>query len=284
MLDRSVIRLVCFFSVGVTCLVLPTLTKAESPGDQHVKIELISEQDAIVPHRKVWVGIRFDLQDGWHTYWVNPGDSGEPPRIEWELPEGFEADAIQWPYPQRLSIPPFADFGYEHQVLLIAAVQTPPGLKEGVRERIAARVHYLVCRDVCIPGQKQLELTLPVKSRAVAGSDLQLFEATRCRLPQPAPERWKISAASIGDDFVLNLIIGRSAGAPQFFPLEEEQIENAAPQTATTIPGGFRLHLKKSGHLLKPLSRLRGVMVLGSGKAYRVDIPVSQSSSNVHTQ
>jgi DsbC/DsbD-like thiol-disulfide interchange protein len=283
MLDRSVIRLVWFFSVGATWLVLPTLTSAQSPADQHVKVELISEQDAIVPHSKIWAGIRFDLQDGWHTYWVNPGDSGEPPRIEWELPEGFQAGAIQWPYPERLSTPPFADFGYEHQALLIAAVQPPPGLKEGVSQRIAARVHYLVCRDVCIPGQKQLELTLPVKSRAVAGSEVQLFEATRRRLPRPAPESWIISAASIGDDFVLNLIIGRSAGAPQFFPLEEEQIENAAPQTATTIPGGFRLHLKKSRHLLKPLSRLRGVLVVGPGKAYLLDVPVSQPSTNAHT-
>jgi DsbC/DsbD-like thiol-disulfide interchange protein len=284
MLDRSVNRLVWFFSVGAVGLALATLTSAHSPADQHVKIELISEQDGIVPHGKIWVGIRFDLQDGWHTYWVNPGDSGEAPRIEWELPEGFAAGAIQWPYPERLSAPPFADFGYEHQVLLIAAVQPRPGIKDEKSQRIAARVHYLVCRDVCIPGQKQLELTLPVKSLAVAGSNVQLFEATRRRLPQTAPESWKISAASLGDEFVLNLIIGRSGGAPQFFPLEEEQIENAAPQTANTIPGGFRLHLKKSRHLIKPLSRLRGVLVVGSGKAYRVDVPVSQSSSNVHTQ
>jgi thiol:disulfide interchange protein DsbD len=273
--DRSVIRLVWFFSVGVTCLVLQAFTSAESPAEQHVKIELISEQDAIVPYRKIWIGIRFVLQDEWHTYWVNPGDSGEPPGIEWELPEGFQAGAIQWPYPERLSTPPFADFGYEHQVLLIAAIQPPPRLREGAGERFAARVHFLVCRDLCIPGQKRLELMLPVKSRAVAGSDVQLFEATRRRLPQPAPEGWKISAASIGNDFVLNLNVGKSGGAPQFFPLEEEQIENAAPQTATRIPGGFCLHLKKSSHLLKPLSRLRGVVVVGSGKAYRVDVPVS---------
>jgi thiol:disulfide interchange protein DsbD len=202
------------------------------------------------------------------------------------LPEGFQAGAIQWPYPERLSTPPFADFGYEHQVLLVAAVQPPQGLKEGVSQRIAARVHYLVCRDVCIPGQKQLELTLPVriKSPAAAGSDVQLFEATRRRLPRPTPESWKISASSVGDDFVLNLIIGRSAGAPQFFPLEEEEIENAAPQTATTLPGGFRLHLKKSRHLLKPSSRLRGVLVVGPGKAYLLDVPVSQPPSNAHTQ
>lgn len=286
MFDRSVICLIRFFFVGAAWLVLPTLASAESPADQHVKVELISEQDAIVPHRKIWLGIRFDLQDGWHTYWVNPGDSGEPPRIEWQLPEGFQAGAILWPYPERLSTPPFMDFGYEHQVLLIAAVQPSAALKEGVSQSFAARVHYLVCRDVCIPGQKQLELTLPVKreSRAVAGSDDQLFEVTRRRLPKPAPASWKIMAASVSDDFVLNLIIGKVAGVPQFFPLEEEQLENAAPQTATRIPGGYRLHLKKSSHLLKPLSRLKGVLVVGGGKAYALDVPVSQPSTDAHRQ
>ncbi len=282
MLDRAVIRLIWFFSATAVWLGLSTLTSAQGPADQHVKVELISEQDAIVPHGKIWVGIRFVLQDGWHTYWVNPGDSGEPPRIEWELPEGFRAGAIQWPFPERLSTPPFADFGYEHQVLLIAAIHPPPALRDGVSQSFTARVHYLVCRDVCIPAQKQLELTLPVKNRAVAGSDVQLFEATRRRLPRPAPESWKITAASGGDDFVVNLIIGKMTGAPQFFPLEEEQIENAAPQTATKIPGGFRLHLTKSKHLRKPLSRLRGVLVVAARKAYLLDVPVSQAPTNAN--
>jgi DsbC/DsbD-like thiol-disulfide interchange protein len=284
MLDRSVVRLAWFFSVGAAWLIFPALTSAESPVDQHVKLELISEQDAIVPHRELWMGIRFDLQNEWHTYWVNPGDSGEPPRIEWELPPGFQVGPIRWPYPARLSTSPFADYGYEHQVLLIVVVRPPPALKEGVSQRIAARVHYLVCRQICIPGQKRLELTLPVKNRAVARSDVQLFEATRRRLPRPAPESWKISATSVGDEFILNLTIGKLAVSPQFFPLEAEQIENAAPQSASTIPGGFRLHLKKSRHLLKPISRLKGVMVVGPGSAYTVNIPVSQPSSKVHAQ
>jgi DsbC/DsbD-like thiol-disulfide interchange protein len=283
MLDRSDFRWAWFFSVWATWFVLSTLTSAEGPADPHVKVELISEQDAIVPGKEFCLGVRFDLEDEWHTYWVNPGDSGEPPRIEWALPAGFRPGPIQWPYPERLSSALFADYGYEHQVLLIVAVRPPPGLKEGEGQTIAARVHYLVCRDVCIPEQTRLELTLPVTSRAGSRSDVQ-FEAARRRLPQPAPDRWKISAASLADEFTLNLIIGKLAAAPQFYPLEEEQIENAAPQTTTTIAGGFRLHLKKSRHLLKPVSRLTGVLVVGAGKAYLVDVAVSQPSSKVQVQ
>jgi len=79
------------------------------------------------------------------------------------LPAGTKAGAIQWPYPERLSTPPFADYGYQHQVLLMVPVRPPAGLKEGQTQKIGALVRYLVCREVCIPGRKELELSLPFR-------------------------------------------------------------------------------------------------------------------------
>src|SRR5580704_4342118 len=141
MLHRCFIRIFCYILAGAAWLFLPTpllsaTSVAESPADEHVKVELVSEEDAIVPHQKLSVGIRFDLQEGWHTYWINPGDSGEPPRIDWELPAGFQVGPLQWPYPTRLPIPPFLDFGYERQVLLSVALRPPSGLTEGTSKRI----------------------------------------------------------------------------------------------------------------------------------------------------
>ena len=280
MLNRSFSIGLGFFLAFAVWLTQPMLGSSKSPADEHVKLELVSEQNAVVPGKELWLGIRFDLQDGWHTYWTNPGDSGEAPRIEWRLPAGFEAGAIQWPYPERLATPPFADYGYKHQVLLTVPIQSPAELKDGQPQKIAALVRYLICRDVCIPGQKQLELSLPVRSRAAA-SARALFDAARSRLPRPAPRGWKISATSTGDEFLLNLRIGKLANAPEFFPLNAEQIENAAVQEATTIPGGIVLHLKKSKHLLKPVARLKGVIVLDSARAYLVDVPVSQTPGRI---
>jgi len=264
--------------------VFPRLTASADPAAEHTKLELVSEQDAIVPGQKLWLGVRFDLQDGWHTYWVNPGDSGEGPRVEWQLPTGFQAGPIQWPFPARLSTPPLVDYGYEHQVLLMTAVQLPWQAKEGKIETIGARVHYLVCREVCIPGEKQLALSLPVRSRAARSRSGQLFEVTRQRVPQRAPSQWRISVASVANEFVLNLRATTSLESVQFFPLNEEQIENAALQRTSLIPGGVRLHLEKSKHLLKPISRLEGVLVIGSAKAYLVDIPVTNHSGAIPSQ
>jgi DsbC/DsbD-like thiol-disulfide interchange protein len=273
--NDSLIRGLGILFTWATLLSLSLLASAEDLVDQHVKVGLVAAQDELVPGQQLWMAVRFDLQDGWHTYWVNPGDSGEAPRIEWLLPSGFHAGAIQWPYPTRLSTPPFADYGYEHQVLLMAAVQPPSRLVEGKIEKIAARVHYLVCQDVCIPGQKQLELPLPVRTHSSPSAASGLFRSTRQRLPRPVPNKWTLSAISQGDVFILTLRTGKLLRSAQFFPLEAEQIDNAALQTMTAIPGGIRLRLVKSKHLLKPISHLEGVVLVAPGRSYRVDIPIS---------
>jgi len=236
-----------------------------------------------VPSQHLQLGIRFDLEEGWHTYWVNPGDSGEPPRIEWTLPTGFQANSIEWPLPTRLSTPPFVDYGYDGQVLLPVLIRTPSGLTKGMTEKMIARIRYLICREVCIPGQKELALELPVKDHGTASSNAPLFESARRRLPRPIPKGWNLSATSDRDEFRLRLRIGKVIAPPQFFPLEPEQIENAAPQNVSATPGGLILHLKKSNHLLKPISRIRGLIVV-AGTAYSVDVPVLQSSGQDSVQ
>jgi DsbC/DsbD-like thiol-disulfide interchange protein len=269
--------------IGVVLLVLPAAASAQGKADEHTTLSLVSEQDALVCGKQLWIGIRFDLQDGWHTYWANPGDSGEPPRIEWQLPAGFQVSDIQWPHPKRLPLASLADYGYEDQVLLMAAVRPSERLKEGESTKITAQVHYLVCHDVCIPGQKRLELSLPVKTSAAFSPARPLFVATRQKLPRPMPRNWKILAKSTADEFVVDLRADKVKRPVQFFPLHAEQIENAAPQDSIEVFGGLRLHLKKSEHLLKPIAHLEGVIVLAWGDAYLVRIPVAQPK-NAHTQ
>jgi len=72
----------------------------------HGTVDLLSEQQSIQPGHAILLGLHFRLEKGWHIYWVNPGDSGEPPRLEWRLPAGLRAGAIEWPTPSRLPIPP----------------------------------------------------------------------------------------------------------------------------------------------------------------------------------
>jgi DsbC/DsbD-like thiol-disulfide interchange protein len=255
---------------------LPTVAVYQSPAEEHVALELVCEEDALVAGKELWLGIRFSLKDGFNTYWTNPGDSGEPPRIEWQLPSELKASAIQWPQPTRLMNPPFADYGYEHEVLLMTVISAPRGLATGQNVNLGAKVHYLICREVCIPGGKQLNLRLPVKDRASKSAASRLFDVTRRRLPHPLPAQWQLTATEGTAELILNLTAKDAPPSSQFFPLNPEQIENGAPQKVTAKPDGIRLHLIKSKHLLKPATRLKGVLVVGSGRAYLVNIPISR--------
>jgi DsbC/DsbD-like thiol-disulfide interchange protein len=272
--------LICTWGVW---LASPAMGSPQKPSEQHATLQLISEQDAFVPGKELWVALRFTLDDGWHTYWLNPGDSGEAPRIDWHLPGGFQAGQIQWPYPTRLLNPPFADYGYKHELLLMTALSTPAP-RPGETVKIGANVHYLICREVCIPGKKELEMTLPVRNHAAPAAAAALFRVAREKLPRPEPGAWRVAATSFKDEFVVDLPLAKPAMAPEFFPLEEEQIENAAPQRVSAKPGGIRLHLMKSKHLREPVSHLKGVLVVGPGRAYVIDVPLSRSLSRAHRQ
>ncbi|NDG55060.1 MAG: hypothetical protein EBX56_03710 [Betaproteobacteria bacterium] len=116
---------------------------------------------AAVPAR-VWLGLRLEHQPGWHTYWINPGDSGLASRIEWTLPSGWTAPQAYWPMPKRIPVGPLMNFGYEGALWVPLALDVPANSPAGTY-RVKARVHWLMCSDVCIPGEASLgaELRLP---------------------------------------------------------------------------------------------------------------------------
>ena len=254
---------------------------ASSVSSPHAKAELIAETDSIAPNQKSWLGLRFELERGWHIYWINPGDSGEPPRVQWHLPAGFRVGSIEWPSPQRIEDHSLVDYGYRGEALLMAPIQSPLDVAVGDSVRFGATVKWLVCRETCIPEQADLTLSLPVQRKGAMRQPRwqELFSRTRARLPEQAPKHWKIAAVSEKDQFVLSIETGSPQQQAIFFPLEPNQIENAAPQEPGRLPRGVRLKLRKSDQLLKPLSHLKGVVELGSARAFVVNAPVIQSKS-----
>jgi len=226
--------------------------------------------------------LRFELEKGWHIYWVNPGDSGEPPRIDWQLPVGLTAGTIEWPAPRRLVASSIVDFGYEGTVMLIVPIRADANLVTEQSARLGAEVRVLVCsHEMCIPGKAQLSLTLPINppppapdAPATTIRNIDLFTATQKSVPRPAPASWKFSVAEGNDSFVLTARLSRPIKQAIFFPLAESQIANAAPQKLQPMVAGFQLSLRKSDELLKPIDRLKGVLVLSADQAYLIDVPI----------
>ena len=109
-------RPIIAFALLLAATALPALA-ASSADLPHVHVQLISPDAQLHPGTTNNAGLYFKLEPGWHVYWKNAGDAGEPPRINWTLPAGITASPLQFPAPKRLPLGPLMDFGYENEVL-----------------------------------------------------------------------------------------------------------------------------------------------------------------------
>lgn len=135
------------------------------------------------------VVVRLAIEAAWHVYWVNPGDSGVPPELEWTLPEGVVAGPPQWPRPQVFRTPHETTFGYENEVGLVVPLRVAAAMPPG-EHPIAVRVRWMACREQCLVGTSQASGTVaivPEASDAAAGEVPEAVVRWRARLPQT---RW----------------------------------------------------------------------------------------------
>jgi DsbC/DsbD-like thiol-disulfide interchange protein len=246
--------------------------------ETHARVSLIAPKAFPPRSQPMWVGLLFQLDPGWHIYWQNAGDSGEPPKVQWQLPEGFRAGPIRWPTPIRLGSGTVVDYGYQGQVLLMAPIERLAVAKADSVSAIAADVKYVVCREICIPGKAHLTVSFPAGEDALsqAAQWQKLFQGTQMTLPKPTPVEWKVSAQSDEDQFVLAVEGTLPPREAFFFPLEPGIIENSAPQTLERSENGFRLTLRKSDSLINSVSALRGLLVLPNHRGFEITAPVGK--------
>jgi len=275
-MDRKALR----YKLHCACFVLaawsPGVAAPQVPAP-HARVELISRQTAIAPGAGLQLGIHFTLEPGWHVYWINPGDSGQPPSFQWRLPPGFTAGEVQWPRPERMqSSSELADYGYHDDVLLMVPIHAAQFINNEQTSglRFAAEAKWLVCREVCIPEHADLELFLHSGAIRENPATAKLFADAEKLLPVPMPHGWSAVAESRKNDFLLTVAGGKPITTAIFFPLEPGQIDNPAPQKLQAIPSGAKITLKKSDLLLKPVNVLRGVLAVPGGPAYRIEAPV----------
>ena len=145
---------------------LPSLSKAEdfSENPAPIAVELITENETLQPGHPFWVAVRLKMQEGWHAYWKNPGDSGMAIDIEWELPAGFVAGNSEWPYPKQFSLGSMIGYGYEDEVWLLTPITPPQSLDHKIPVEIKGNVNWLVCsEETCLPGSTPMSQTMNVE-------------------------------------------------------------------------------------------------------------------------
>ncbi|WP_233490297.1 protein-disulfide reductase DsbD family protein [Thiocapsa marina] len=219
---------------------------------ENVTARLVAERIEVAPGETLDLALVFEIRPGWHTYWRNPGDSGDPPRIEWTLPDGVEAGPLRWPRPELIPVGPLTNYGYSERAVHLIALSVPADWPIGEPVRIRADVDWLVCEEHCIPESGRFDLTLATAAGAgeavgpapIDPAQAEVFAAARAELPRGRIEGAVLGAAGTG----LGLVIPAD-GLPQeidgvwFFAGEWGLIEHAAQQSWRLVDGQLRIDL-----------------------------------------
>ncbi|MCC5934027.1 MAG: hypothetical protein LAT75_13225 [Candidatus Cyclonatronum sp.] len=259
-----------FLFVFISFFVVQTSSFAQpSPGSDHVDVTLIAEHTDLSAGESTTLGFHFDIEQGWHTYWRNPGDSGLAARISWQLPEGFSTGEIHWPYPGTFEEGHLITYGYKDETLLMQPLFVSADVVPG-SYTLEARLEYLVCEAICLPAFEQHSISLEVTASGQSPSaDAQIFARFRDKLPA---EQHDLQPAFTTDN---GHIILRLEGALarnfspdtdtlRFYPIADDLVDNTAPQQVETADDALWMQLRLSRYAHTAPRSIKGLLVHGT--------------------
>ena len=247
-------------------LLLPLLLAAfisPASAQDQVKAALVSMQTGVVPGSSHTVALRLEHIPHWHTYWINPG-TGYPTTIDWDLPEGWTAGEIQWPAPIiiRDSHGTITGNGYEYVAYLPVQIQVPADAPPGTSVTLKGHADWLMCADVCIPGDSPVELTLPIVTDSAPidpthGAGIQSALDSLIELPASI----RALATRSGNTITLKLSGLTDAVADPWFFASDALVQFDVPQTVSEpAPGELEITLSVAEYYEGEGARLVGVL------------------------
>jgi DsbC/DsbD-like thiol-disulfide interchange protein len=239
----------------------------------HVTAELMTGAPAVAQGGSTDIALILHLEPGWHVYWINAGDSGEAPNVEWVLPEGITIGKMQFPVPTRLPLGPLLDYGYEGTAVFPFDLHAANSVQVG-ETHLAAHVRWQVCRAVCVPGRAFLGVDLPLSAGQHASAVTGLIAAAMRAEPRSLPSGVSVGVSGTRDHLKLKIETGERETGAEFYPLDEDAIRNAAEQKVVPTAKGVQLTMERADISDTLPTRLRGVVKLSGGRAYSIDSPV----------
>jgi DsbC/DsbD-like thiol-disulfide interchange protein len=239
-----------------------------------IRMHLISAEDAVQPGGRVFLAVQQQIDAGWHTYWVNPGDAGAAARITWSaLPKGWSVSAPLWPAPGQQMSGSSMSYGYRNELVLPLTVRAPHSARPGTTVVLNARVDALACKDMCVPVSTQVSLRLRVADRPSPTTAAELVQRALDAVPKSGSVTASLQRKSDGFQLAiegLRLNPGQ-ANAAHFYPLDPETIIDAAPQQPRITNGRLVFTLKTVGTAAIPAAaaKLNGVVAV-AGRSYQV--------------
>ena len=235
---------------------------AEVARTDNAEISIIGFNNYIETPGEVQLGYRFKLTPGWHTYWINPGDSGGP--VEFIFTEGnaFNISDISWPGPEKIPYPPLMTYGYTDEVVFPFTIV----LKDLEDKEITIKTRFLVCDEICIPEQTELVLLLKNKFLNVTENS-SLLSKWLGRLPLRAPPDLEIKKEQQKLVFSFNEIDEES----YYFPISDNEFDFSRPQSQTNNTLNIELYPDFTGPA-------QGILKAG-GSYYTIDVPFAENNS-----
>jgi len=238
-----------------------------------------SEKDSIIS-----LGVLINLQDDWHIYWRNPGDSGLPTEIKLSLPNEITASEIKFPIPKIFASDEIVNYGYGHQVLFLFDVNVPENYSSE-ELNISAKITSLICKEICKAFDTTVTISLDMSKEFTAEESIsRLFEATRKMIPEKN-KRLNIIAKSKSDYVYLNVFVNKNENQNiigiQFYPYEEGVFRNSIKQNIELKENFFEILLEPDQFRIKEPASVNGIIIIEdeiendvSKKAYEITVPI----------
>ncbi len=239
----------------------------------HIRAELVAETAAIEPGQSFRAGLRLEPDENWHTYWINPGDSGLPTQLDWDLPDGVVAGEIEWAWPEALQMGHLVNYGYKDEHLLPVQIDTPDTLEPGDTLTLVVDAAWLVCEEICIPGDAKLALDIDVVAgngpRASEHADL--FADTLGRVPERV--EWTTRFNTDGGSLSVQ-VVPENVGLDRdwsFFAINENLVEHAEAPSVLAEDGQVLISQPLSAYFSRAPEQLDFVLVDHDGaRAWRL--------------
>jgi len=120
------------------------------------------------------VGLEYQMEPGWKTYWKSPGDGGFAQTISWENSSNVKNVNILWPTPVEFEILGLTSLGYENNVIFPLEVEIEDELQNTF---LNLHVSFLICKDICIPGDASIFLEIPSGEKKLTDKYFNLEQA-----------------------------------------------------------------------------------------------------------
>ena len=260
-------------------LCTPAFAQGAGHAAEAVDLELVGEQRALVPGTRAWLGLHLRHAPDWHSYWINPGDSGLPTRLTWRLPAGWRAGDIAWPAPTRFEVGGLYNFGYDGDVLLPVPVDVPADARIGDTVTLAVEARWLVCREECVPGKATLHIERPI-ARDAAPDESRSARFASARAARPRPVDWHATARVEGERIAIEV---HAVDLPQdatldVFSVQRRLLGNAPPRLRRE-DGVLHIDAPKSDAFDEPPPTFDLVLTNGSARAMQVRVVFAAPSA-----